>query len=116
MDIHPLERAYKENNDVEPGEEEDFGDEAIALVSATSSIISSATSSATPIQQNLPSTSTPVQPCSSKISNKTSRGQTSPEKIDEMLENRRNITEFKENSQRLKRVQIQRKKNFRKTY
>ena len=56
-DIDPLERAYK-NNDVELGEGEDFGDEAIAVVSATSSISSSATSSVTPIQQNLPSTST----------------------------------------------------------
>ena len=36
-------------------EEEDFGDEAIAVVSETSSI-----SSVTPIHQNLLSTSTPI--------------------------------------------------------
>ena len=49
-----------------------------------------ATSSVTPIQQNLPSTSTSIQPSSSESSNKMSRGQTSPEKMEEMLENRRN--------------------------
>ena len=76
-DIDPLERAFKENNDVELGEEEDFGDEAIIVVNATSSITSSATSSVTPIQQNLPSASTRIQPSSSESSNKTSRGQNS---------------------------------------
>ena len=44
--IDPLERASKENNDVELGEEKDFGDEASAVVSATFSI-----SSVTPIQK-----------------------------------------------------------------
>ena len=52
---------------MELGEEEDFGDEAITVVSATSSITSSATSSVTPIQQNLPLTS-PIQPSSSESS------------------------------------------------
>ena len=45
-DVDPLERAFKENKDVEFGKEEDFGDEAVA--SATSII-----SSVSPIQQNL---------------------------------------------------------------
>ena len=49
-DIDRLERASKENNNVELGEEEDFCDEATTVVSATSSITSSATSSANPIQ------------------------------------------------------------------
>ena len=48
-DIHPLERASRENNDVELGEKEDFDDEAIIVVSGTSSITSSATSSAGPM-------------------------------------------------------------------
>ena len=38
----------------------------------------------------MPLTSTPIQPSSSESSNKTSRGQTSLEKIDEMLRNQRN--------------------------
>ena len=46
---------------MELGEEGDFGDEAITVVSATFGITSSATSSV-PIQQNVPSTSTPIQP------------------------------------------------------
>ena len=49
-DIDPLERAPKENKDVELGEEE-----AIVVVTATWSI-----SSVTPIQQNLPPISTPI--------------------------------------------------------
>ena len=89
-DIDPLERASKEKNDVEFGEEEYFGNEAITVVSATSDITSSATSTVTPIQKNLPSTSAPIQPSSSESSKKTSRGQTSREKMEEMLENRRN--------------------------
>ena len=60
------------------------------MVSATSSITSIATSSITAIQQNLPSASTPIQPSSSESSNKTSRGQISQDKMEEMLENRRN--------------------------
>ena len=68
-DIDPLKRASNENNDVELGEEEDFGDEATTVVSATSSITSSATSSVTPIQQNVPSTSTPIQHYSSESRN-----------------------------------------------
>ena len=83
--IDPLERVSKESNDVELGEEEDVDDEAIAVVIATSSI-----SFVTSIQQNLPWTSAPTQPSPSEISNKTSRGQTSREKMDEMLENRKN--------------------------
>ena len=70
---------------MELGEEEDVDDEAIAVVIATSSI-----SFVTSIQQNLPWTSAPTQPSPSEISNKTSRGQTSREKMDEMLENRKN--------------------------
>ena len=58
---------------MELGEEEDFGDEAITVVSATSSITSSATSSVTPIYQNLPSASTPIQPSFSESSSKKSR-------------------------------------------
>ena len=65
-DIDP-QRASKENNDVELGEEGDFGDEAITVVSATFGITSSATSSV-PIQQNVPSTSTPIQPSPSESS------------------------------------------------
>ena len=82
-DVDPLERASKGNNDVELGEGEDVGDEAIIVASATSSI-----SSVTPIQQNLPLTCTPIQPASSESSNKTSRGH--GEEMEEMLENRRN--------------------------
>ena len=67
--MDPLERASKGNNDVELGEGEDVGDEAIIVASATSSI-----SSVTPIQQNLPLTCTPIQPAFSESSNKTSRG------------------------------------------
>ena len=89
-DIDLLERASKENNDVELGEEEVFGDEAITVVSATSGITCSATSNVTPIQQNLRLTSTPIQPSSNESSNKRSIGQTSREKMEEMLENRRN--------------------------
>ena len=114
-DIDLLQRVYKENNNVELGEEEDFGNEAPTMVSASSSITSSATSSVTPIQQNLPLTSTPIQPSSSESSNKTSRGQTSREKMEKMLKKRRN-KKNQISSQRLKPVQIQRKKNFRKTY
>ena len=44
-DIDWLEIGSKENNDVELGEEEIFGDEAIAMVAATSSF-----SSVTPVQ------------------------------------------------------------------
>ena len=58
---------------MELGEEEDFGDEAITVVSATSSITSCATSSVTPIQENLPSVSTPIQPSFSESSSKKSR-------------------------------------------
>ena len=79
-DIDPLERAPKENKDVELGEEE-----AIVVVTATWSI-----SSVTPIQQNLPPISTPIHSSSKEKSNKTSRGKTSPEKIEKMLENRSN--------------------------
>ena len=77
-----LEKVSKENNNVELGEEEDFGDEAITVVSATSSITvvsatssitSSATSSVTLIQQNLPSASTPIQPTFSESTSKKSR-------------------------------------------
>ena len=64
----------------------------------------------TPVQQNLSLTSTSIQSFSSESSNKTSRGQTSRKKMDEMLENRR-IKEFKENSKRHKSVQIQREKS-----
>ena len=60
------------------------------MVSATSSITSCATSSVAPIQQNLPSSSTPIQPSSSESSNKMSRGQTSREKMKKMLVNCRN--------------------------
>ena len=60
------------------------------MVSATSDVTSSATSSVTPIQQNLPSTSAPNKPSFSESSNKTSRGQTSREKMEEMLKNCRN--------------------------
>ena len=60
------------------------------MFSATSSITSSATSSVTPIQQKPPPTSTAIKPTSSESSNKTSRGQTSGEKMKEMLENSRN--------------------------
>ena len=66
-DIDLLEKTSKENNIVELGKEKDFGDEAITVVSATYSITSSATSSVTPIQQNLPLTS-PIQPSSSESS------------------------------------------------
>ena len=83
-------------------EEEGFGDEAITMVSENSSISSSAASSVTPIQQNLPSISISIQPSSSESSNKTLRGQTSREKMEEILENRRN----KRLKQRLKPVQI----------
>ena len=100
-DIDLLQRVYKENNNVELGEEEDFGDEAPTMVSASSSITSSATSSVTPIQQNLPSTSTPTQPSSSESSNKTSTGQTSREKMEKMLEKRRN----KKNQTKLSKAQ-----------
>ena len=89
-DIDPLKRASKENNTVELGDVEDFGDEAIPVISATCSITSSANSSVAPIQQNLPSSSTPIQPSSSESSNKTSRGKTSGEKMERMLENYRN--------------------------
>ena len=44
-DIDLLEKASKENNDVEFGEEKDFDDETIAVIIAASSI-----SSVTPIQ------------------------------------------------------------------
>ena len=64
----------KENNNEELGEEKNFGDEATTVVSATTSIISTATSSVTPIQQNLPSTFTPIETSSSESSNKMSRG------------------------------------------
>ena len=60
-DMDPIERASKENNDVELAEEEDFDNEAITVISATFSITSSATSSVTPIQQNLLLTYTPIQ-------------------------------------------------------
>ena len=63
----------------------------------------------TPVQQSLSLTSTSIQSFSSESSNKTSRGQTSRKKMDEMLGNRR-IKEFKENSKRCKSVQIQREK------
>ena len=55
------------------------------MVSSTSSI-----SSVTPIQKNISSTSTPFQPRSSEDSNKTSRGQSSREEMEEMLGNRKN--------------------------
>ena len=51
-----------------------FDSEAIAVVSATSTITSSAVSSVALIQQNLPSASTPIKPSSSESNNKTSRG------------------------------------------
>ena len=86
-DIDPLKRASKENNTVELGEVEDFGDEVITIISATDSITSSANSSVTPIQQNLPSSSTPIQLSSSESSNKTSRGETSRDKMEGMSEN-----------------------------
>ena len=86
-DIDPLKRASKENNTVELGDVEDFGDEAIPVISDTCSITSSANSSVAPIQQNLSSSSTTIQPSSSESSNKTSRGKTSREKIERMLEN-----------------------------
>ena len=84
-DIDPLEKDFKENNYQELGEEDDFGDEASTVASATSDI-----SSVNPIQQNLLSTSTTIQPSSSENSNKTSRGEISHEKMEEMLENHRN--------------------------
>ena len=62
---------------MELGEEEDFRDEAIALVNAISGI-----SSVTPIQKNLWFTSTPSQPLSSESSNKTLRGKTSQEEME----------------------------------
>ena len=55
------------------------------MISATSSI-----SSVTPIKNNLSSTSTPFQPRSSEGRNKTSRGQSSREEMEEMLGNRKN--------------------------
>ena len=55
-------------------------------------------SSATPIQQNLPSKSMLIQPRSSESRNTTSRRQTSRGKTEKILENRRK-KEFKENSQ-----------------
>ena len=45
-----------------------------------------------PIQQNLLSTSITIQPPSSESSNKTLRGETSQEKMEEMLENCGNKT------------------------
>ena len=39
-DIDPLQGTFKENDNVKLGEKEDFGDEVIAVVSATSSIFS----------------------------------------------------------------------------
>ena len=99
----------KENRDVELEEEEDFGNGAIIVVSATSSI-----SSASPIKQNLPSTSTTIQPSSSESSNKTLRGQTSRGKMEGMLGSC--ITKRIQYSQKFKPKQIQRKKNFTKTY
>ena len=89
-DKDALQRACKENNNVELGEKEDFGDEAITVVSATSNITSSVLYSVTPIQQNLPLTSTLIRPSSSESSNKTSRGQTSRDQMEEILANRRN--------------------------
>ena len=50
QDIDLLEMTTKENNNEELGEEKNFGDEATTVVSATTSIISTATSSVTPIQ------------------------------------------------------------------
>ena len=80
-----LERASKENSSLELGEEKDFSNETSTEVSATSSIFS-----VNDIQQNLPSTSTPIQPSSCECSNKTSRGQVSQEAMEGMLENCRN--------------------------
>lgn len=61
------------------------------MASATSDI-----SSVSPIQQNLLSTSITIQPPSSESSNKTLRGETSQEKMEEMLENCGNKREKKE--------------------
>ena len=79
-DINPLEKVAKDNHHKELEEEEDNGDEASTVASATSGI-----SSVSPIQQNLLSTSTTIQQVSSETSNKTLRGQTSQK------ENGRNI-------------------------
>ena len=55
------------------------------MASATSDI-----SCVCPTQQNLLSTSITIQPSSSESSNKTLRGETSQEKMEEMLANCRN--------------------------
>ena len=64
-DIDSLERAYKQNNDLQIGEKDNFGNEAIVVV-----IANSITSSGNPIQQNLSSTRTPTQQTSSRSNNK----------------------------------------------